>query len=240
MKDLHKKHFYIGVSEKRKLFEVIYRTINDVPLALPRRTKQKGPTKLHQVCRQKIAFPSLTFCKPQTTQTGHYLESLHEQASEYCCPSLCKSFSLYVLLYEAILSNFLKFHLNSSTILDFLNTVTMVTKSAGLLIFITWYVVDEEAWNQTTEKIFLTSIYGGRGLWRGRVKTLQNTCSTQNLKLRCFILNGQKPKMIVQNYFQGWESHASDVDRRSWDVHQWRSSFPHQGKRLLKLSSPQL
>lgn len=57
-------------------------------------------------------------------------------------------------LYEAILSNFLKFHLNSSTILVFLNTVTMETKSAGVLISITWCIVDEEAWNQTSGRKF--------------------------------------------------------------------------------------
>lgn len=62
--------------------------IKYIPLTLLRHTKQKGPTKLHQVCRQKIAFPSSTFCKPQTTQIGHYLESLHEQVSGYCRPSL--------------------------------------------------------------------------------------------------------------------------------------------------------
>lgn len=93
------------------------------------------------------------------------------------------------------------------------------------------------------QEIFLTSIYGDRGLCRSgveRVSTLRNTCSIQNLKLQSFILNSEKPDMIVQNYSQGWESHACDVDRRSWDVHQWRSSFPHQGKRLLKLTSPQL
>lgn len=33
-----------------------------------------------------------------------------------------------------------------------------------------------------------------------------------------FNLIDEKPNMIVPNYSQGWESHASDVDRRSWDV----------------------
>ena len=125
--------------------------------------------------------------------------------------------------------------------LGFSNTVTMVTKSAGLLIFITWYIVDEEAWNQTSGRKFFQHQFMEVGVCEGaELTTLRNTCSNQNLKLRRFILNVEKSNMIVQNCSQEWESHSCDVGRRSWDVHQWRSSFPHQGKRLLKLTSPQL
>lgn len=47
--------------------------------------------KLHRFCHLTIAFPSSTCCKPQTMQTRHYLATLREQVSEYCCPSLCQS-----------------------------------------------------------------------------------------------------------------------------------------------------
>ena len=77
--------------------------------------------------------------------------------------------------------------------MDFLNTVTMVTKSAGVLISITWCIVDEEAWNQTSGRKFFQHEFMevGVGLCRSRVERfsiLRNTWCTQNLKLRGFIL----------------------------------------------------
>lgn len=98
-------------------------------------------------------------------QTRHYLATLREQVSEYCCPSLCQSSYGFKQILTVFLQCFYKITLNSSTILDFLNTVAIEMKCAGVLIFITWYKLIEEAWNQTEwEEIFPTSMYRVDGL----------------------------------------------------------------------------